>query len=81
MPENLIEMAEEEGFKQGWSDCLAGAAKMPFPDIGFSLLEPGYVKHFNAAYYDAYETAREEQRRRAALEARRSHEQSEQRER
>lgn len=81
MAENLIELAEEEGFKQGWSDGLAGAGKMPCPDIGFSLLEPGYMKHFNASYHDAYETAREEQRRRAALEVRRSHEQSEQRDR
>ncbi len=81
MAENLIQLADEEGFHQGWSDGLAGAHKMPCPDIGFSLLEPGFVKRFNTAYYDAYETAREEQRRRAALEVRRSHEQSEQRER
>ena len=67
MAKDLFDIAEKEGFEQGWRDGLSGFLRAPRPDIGFDLLQPGYAKHFHAAYHDAYDAGVDERRRREAL--------------
>lgn len=73
MYDNIKEMAQKEGFEQGWRDGHNASPKFPRPDIGYELLQPGYTKAFHQAYMDAYETAKDEKRRFDMLQHQRSH--------
>ncbi len=67
MTNEFLQMAEQEGFEQGWSDALRGMPEFPRPDVGYELLQPGYGLRFLEAYERAYEAGLEEKQRRDAL--------------
>lgn len=81
MARDIFDLAEKEGFEQGWQDGISGFPRAPHPDIGFDLLQPGYAKHFHTAYNDAYEAGFEERKRREALRQAKSREIEQERER
>lgn len=68
MVDEILQMAEQEGFEQGWDDALRGMPQMPRPDIGYELIQPGYTKTFRQSYLDAFEAGHSERRRRKELQ-------------
>ena len=81
MADNMKELGEEEGFRQGWIDALKGLPRFPRPEVGLGLFDAGYQKSFNEQYLDGYETGVEERKRADALKLRRLQERQNQNER
>ena len=67
MNDEIKEIAEKEGFEQGYFDGRHNFPKLPRPDINYEVLAPSYIKMFHEAYFEAYDVGKAEFDRLAVL--------------